>query len=56
MAFAAVVRFVAPGAVLIEYRDGSHGVERIRRDVEWLDEPGAAEFVGESLRVAELAA
>jgi hypothetical protein len=29
---------------VVEYRDGSRHVERIVRDPEWLEEPGAAEF------------
>jgi hypothetical protein len=29
---------------VIEYRDGSRHVERITRDSDWRDEPGAAEF------------
>jgi hypothetical protein len=29
---------------LIEYQDGSRGLEGIVRDDEWLDEPGGAEF------------
>jgi hypothetical protein len=29
---------------VVQYRDGSRHVERITRDPEWLEEPGAAEF------------
>jgi hypothetical protein len=32
------------GWVLVEYRDGSRRPERITRDAEWANEPGAAEF------------
>jgi hypothetical protein len=42
--------------VVVQYRDGSRGVERIVRDLEWASEPGAAEFPRVAARAVELAA
>jgi hypothetical protein len=42
---------------VIENRDGSRQLERISRDPEWADEPGAAEFARQALAYrAELVA
>jgi hypothetical protein len=41
---------------VIEYRDGSRHLERIVRDPEWLEEPGAAEFPSVSYAAVEVAA